>query len=180
MVAATKRTFYPLEHKVRVLDEVARELAGDEPDGAVVRVAHRHGHAAGLVYSWGQAEKDIRKAAKKEAAQAMRTERERPTMPSSRRLPLPPRVPETGMVLNGSVKTKGQELDPEGPEVAIRALGPWLRGVVKEELPGALDRVLDGKAEALIESIVEKKLDAVVRRAMGEAFGTTKGETDGS
>lgn len=164
MVAATKRTFYTLEHKVRVLDEIVKELA-EKPEGAITRVASRHGHEAGLVYGWRQAEKDIRKALKKENAQAAK---ERPTMPSNGRLPPPPRVPETGV--DSGLRVRSEQVEPEGPEVTIRALGPWLRGVVKEELPAALDRVLDGRAESLIEKLVEQKLDVAIERALGRAF----------
>lgn len=172
MVAATKRTFYSLEHKVRVLDDVAKELS-EKPEGAITRVATRHGHEAGLIYNWRLSEKEIRKAAKKELAQAAK---ERPTLPSSRRLPPPPRVPEMGV--DSGVRVRSEQVEPEGPEVTIRALGPWLRGVVKEELPAALDRVLDGKTETFIESIIEKKLDAALERALGRAF-SRKGDSDG-
>lgn len=155
-----KRTFHAASFKVKVLDHVA-DL------GSVSLAAQRHQLEPNIIYSWQRAEKDIRKVAAREAREALRTQK--PSLPGLVKKPAPPRI-EMGAA-PGVVPP--EPAHPDGPEVAVRALGPWLQAVVKKELPIALDGQLErlvaermAAIETKITALVQAELKAFVQKGI--------------
>lgn len=145
MVAVTNRRFYTVEHKAEVLD------FADE--NGVPEAARRFRHEPSLVYSWKANEKSIRKRAKKSEKQLPL---ESMTSQSISTLPAPPTVP------------RDIEPNEKGPKFTVRGLGPWLRSVVRRELP-ALVRVELERLMGTFESKIAELVREEIRRALGRA-----------
>jgi len=155
-MVTTSRTYYEPAFKVKVLDH-ARVL------GSVSDAARRHQLEPGLVYSWKANEKEIRKTARKAGVTA--------TAPKSNGSKGPPPPQVSPPVVKRALP---EPPHPDGPEVAVRALGPWLEAVVKRELPAAMNPELESlvrdkftELEGKLTELVRAEFKAFVSKGVG-------------
>jgi len=153
MVASRK--FYEPTFKVRVLDEV-REA------GAVPTVARKHRLEPSLVYGWKASEADIRKAARKQEKQEAKD-----AAAEQKQSGKVVALPKPGLA---KIPVVAEALHPDGPTVSVHALGPWLKEVVREALPAALQPELDAVLERRLADI-ESRLSDIIRRVLKEGVG---------
>jgi hypothetical protein len=157
-MVATSRKFYEPTFKARVLDEA-------KASGEVAVVARKHGLEPGLVYSWKANEPAVRKAARQQERQEARdAAKEEKTNPRAVKLP----AAAAALV----VKTPkiAPELNPDGPQLTVHALGPWLTQAVRQELPALLKPELDAVLEKRFVDI-EARLGEMIRRVLKEGVG---------
>ena len=80
----------------------------------------------------------------------------------------------------GAEKAKGPKVDPtlhgDGPLITVHALGPWLRQVVRDELPGALGeslgKALDDRLGGALDELVDRKVGEALKAWVRKGVGT--------